>query len=159
MPSHPVQPPEWIDAAPIRVEESVEVSAPPAAVWAHIADHEDWPDWFTDLDDVEVTGAATGVGGKRRVTTKRIVRIDEEFTVWDENEHFAFAVVRTNLLFILSTMAESVRVETTDEGCRVTYSQGLQAIRGFSWLLTFAWRGAPGQLQRALANLKRISES
>jgi len=157
MPSHPVQPPEWIDSAPIRVEESIDIAAPPAAVWAHIVDHEAWPEWFTDLDEVEVTGRATGVGGTRQVTARPLV-IDEEFTVWDENEEFAFAVVRTKIPF-LSTMAESVRVEPAGDGCRVVYRQGLQARRGFGRLLNLAWRRAPGQLQRALANLKTRVET
>ena len=159
MPSHPVQPPEWIDAASVRVEESIDVAAPPATVWALIADHEHWPDWFTDLDRVEITGRPTGIGGTRRVTVKRLA-LDEEFTVWDENEHFAFAIVRTPfVMFFLSTMAESVRVEATDGGCRVVYQQGLQAIRGFGWLLRLAWRNAPDQLRQALANLRALAEA
>ena len=106
---------------------------------------------------MEITGPATGVGGSRRVTAKRLP-LDEEFTVWNENEEFAFAVVATKLPF-LSTMAESVRVEPVDGGCRVVYRQGLQARRGFGWLLALLWRPAPGQLRRALANLKALAES
>lgn len=157
MPSHPVQPPEWIESAPIRVEESIEIGAPPEVVWAQIADHERWPEWFAELDEVEVTGARTGVGGNRRVTAKRLP-IDEEFTVWDENEEFAFAVIGSKVPF-LSTMAESVRIEPTAGGSRVVYRQGLQARRGFGWLLQLAWRRAPDQLRRALANLKARAES
>ncbi len=157
MPSHLVQPPEWIESAPIRVEESIDIAAPPEAVWAHIADHERWPEWFTDLDKVEITGRPTGVGGNRRVTANRLA-IDEEFTVWDENEEFAFAVIGTKIP-ILSTMAESVSIEPTDGGSRVVYRQGLQARRGCGWLLDLAWRRAPGQLQRALTNLKSRAES
>lgn len=156
MPSHPVQPPEWIDSAPIRVERSVDIDAAPAAVWAIIADHEDWPRWFTSLGSVEVTGAAAGVGGTRRVSINRIT-IDEEFTAWDENEHFAFAVVGTKVPF-LDTMAESVRIEPTDTGCRVIYRQGLQAKRGMGFLLDLAWKPAAKQLTAALASLKALAE-
>jgi uncharacterized protein YndB with AHSA1/START domain len=157
MPTHPVQPPEWIDAAPIRVERSIDIAAPAETVWALIADHEGWPRWFTTLDEVEVTGRATGVGGTRRVTVKRLA-LDEEFTAWDDNAHFAFAVTASKLP-ILDTMAESVRIETTDGGCRVVYVQGLQAQRGCGALLGFAWRGIPKQLDGALANLRRLAES
>ena len=156
MPSHPVQPPEWIEAAPIRVEESVDIAATAEAVWGHIADHERWPTWFEDIDKVEITGMATGVGGNRRVTAKRLP-IDEEFTVWKENEEFAFAVIGTKLPF-LSTMAESVRLEPSDGVCRVVYRQGLHARHGFGWLLNLLWKPAPGQLRRALANLKTLAE-
>ncbi len=157
MPSHPVQPPEWIDSAPIRVERTVDIDTSPEVVWKIVADHARWPEWFTSLGSVEVTGAATGVGGKRRVTINRIA-LDEEFTAWDENEHFAFAVVATRIPF-LDTMAESVRVEPTAGGCRVIYRQGLQAKRGMGLLLDLAWKPAAKQLSAALANLKSLAES
>jgi uncharacterized protein YndB with AHSA1/START domain len=157
MPRHPVQPPEWIDAAPIRVEQTIEIAAPPAAVWERIADHERWPTWFTTLDRVEVTGAATGVGGGRTVTVKRL-SLGEQFTAWDDDAHFAFAVT-SSFLPILDTMAESVRLEPTETGTTVTYVQGLQAKRGCGKLLALAWRNAPRQLADALANLKRQVEA
>lgn len=153
----PVNPPEWIDAAPIRVERSIEIAAPPSAVWARIADHLSWPEWFTALDSVQITGAPTGVGGGRRVTANRVT-MDEEFTVWDPDEHFAFAVIATKLP-ILAAMAESVRLEPIGDGCRVTYCQGLQARHGFGSILGAIWRrqGAPA-LESALAELKRRVE-
>ena len=50
MPTHPVHPPEWIDSAPIVVDESIVISAPPSEVWIDIAhftlscQEEDGPD-------------------------------------------------------------------------------------------------------------------
>ncbi len=157
MATHTIQPPEWIDTAPIHVVETVEIAAPPALVWAIIADHTAWPEWFTALDAVEVTGSPTGVGGTRRVTARRLP-LDEEFTAWDADEHFAFAVVRSKLPF-LRTLAESVRIEPTDAGCRVVYRQGLQATRGFGWLLAAIWKTAATQLADALVELKGRSEA
>ena len=49
--------------------------------------------------------------------------LDEQFTAWDENEHFAFAVVKSKIP-ILDTMAESVRIEATDAGCTRELSPG-----------------------------------
>jgi uncharacterized protein YndB with AHSA1/START domain len=157
MPNHPVQPPEWIDSAPIRVERTVDITAPPSAVWGIIADHVGWPKWFTTLDSVEILGSASGVGGGRRVTVKKLA-LDEEFTAWDENQHFAFAVIKTKIP-ILDTMAESVRVESTETGSRVVYRQGLQAKRGMGKALELMWKPAAKGLEEALANLKRLAES
>jgi uncharacterized protein YndB with AHSA1/START domain len=157
MPSHPVQPPEWIDSAPIRVERTVDISASPDVVWSFIADHTDWPRWFTAIETVEVVGSPTGVGGGRRVTVKKLP-LDEEFTVWDVNEHFAFAVVKSKIP-ILDTMAESVRIEATDGGCRIIYRQGLQAKRGMGKALELMWKPATKGLEEALGNLKRLAES
>lgn len=153
----PVHPPEWIDAAPIRVERSIDIDASPAAVWTRVADHVAWPEWFTALDSVAITMGATGVGGGRRVTASRLY-FDEEFTVWDEGEHFAFAVIASRLL-VIAAMAESVRLEAVDGGCRVIYCQGLQGRRGFGWILSAIWtRQNVPALENALANLKRLVE-
>ena len=157
MPSHPVQPPEWIDSAPIRVQKSIDIAASPSAVWAIIADHANWPTWFTTLDAVEVVGSATGVGGGRRVTVKKLA-LDEQFTAWDVDQHFAFAVVKSKIP-ILDTMAESVRIESTETGCRVGYRQGLQAKRGMGKALELIWKPAAKGLEEALENLKRQAES
>jgi hypothetical protein len=152
-----VQPPEWIDAAPIVVEAQVDIAAPPEVVWGILADHVAWPEWFTALDAVEVTRGGSGVGGGRRVTARRMP-LDEEFTVWDENAHFAFAVVHSKLP-ILDAMAESIRIEPIDDGCRVVYRQGLQAKRGFGKVLGLIWQGAAKQLRTALDNLRQRAES
>lgn len=152
MAKHPVQPPEWIDSAPVRVSETIDIDATPAEVWRHIADHVSWPEWFESLDRVDITGMPTGVGGQRRVTVRRMP-IDEIFTAWDENEHFAFAVVGTKLPF-LSTIAESVRIEPTETGCRVVYRQGMQGRRGCGRVIGLLGSRMSSQLQEALANLK-----
>lgn len=157
MAAHPVQPPEWIDSAPVRVSETIDIDATPAEVWRHIADHVSWPEWFETLDRVDITGMPTGVGGRRRVTVRRMP-VDEIFTAWDENEHFAFAVVGTKVPF-LSTMAESVRIESTDTGCRVVYRLGLQGRSGFGRVIGLVGGQMSGQLQRALGNLKARAES
>ncbi len=159
MPSHTVHPPEWIDSAPIVVDESVVIQAPPSAVWAQVADHRAWPKWFTALDRVEPGAAPTGVGGTRRVIVSRIA-LDEEFTVWDEDEHFAFATTASRLP-ILNAIAESVRLEPVDDGaaCRVTYRQGVQGRTGFGWAMKAAWSKAAKDIPTALEQLKKLIES
>ena len=156
MPLHPVRPPSWIDTAPIRVTATVNIAAPPTVVWEHIADHAAWPAWFEALDRVELSGAPTGVGGGRRAVAGQVA-FDEEFTVWDENEHFAFAVVRSQLP-ILDTMIESVRLEATEAGTRVTYRQGLSGRKGFGWALRLLWKRGGAAVQPALDNLRRLIE-
>lgn len=156
MAQHEVRPAEWIATAPIQTSTSVDIAATPATVWRLLSDHASWPAWFTLLDRVEVTGSPAGVGGTRRVVIRRLP-FDEVFTVWDEHQHFAWAVTGSRLP-ILSAMAESVRLGPTSTGCRLDYTQGLEARRGFGGMLNAMWqRNVPG-IQQALTNLRQLTE-
>lgn len=159
MPRHPVKQPEWIDSAPILVSETVEIDATPTHVWAHLADHAAWPEWFDALDEVRPGTTSTGVGGTRQIVTKPLT-IDEVFTAWDEGEHFAFAIVGSQLP-MLAAAAESVRLEPIGDGgrCRVTYRQGVEGRRGLGWLMKLAWTPAGKGLAPALAALKQRVEA
>jgi hypothetical protein len=157
MVQHRLETPDWIDGADIVFSSSLDFKASAEDVWARIADHEGWAQWFTSIDKVEITGAPTGVGGKRRVTVNRL-GIDEEFTAWTENEQFAFAFVKSPLFFV-ETIAEDVRIELADGGCRVIYRQGIVGKRGLGWLAKLALRQLPQQTAAALQNLKALVEA
>ena len=157
MPTHPVVEPDWIASAPIQVNESIVIAAPPEAVWPHIADHETWPEWFTDLDRVQRVGSGEGVGSGRRVTAARIT-IDEEFTAWEPDRQFAFAVIKTPLP-VLARLAESVELEPHDTGTTVTYRQGVEGRRFVGGVMALLWKRAPTQVSNALANLKARVEA
>ncbi|MEM1332551.1 MAG: SRPBCC family protein [Actinomycetota bacterium] len=157
MPTHELMGPEWIDEAPARVEESIEIEAAPSEVWPHIADHERWPEWFTDLDRVEPVDGGAGVGSGRRVTVAKFVTLTEEFTAWRPDERFAFAVIGSPLPF-LARLAEDVRLEPTDAGTRVVYRQGIEARRFLGVLHGPVAKQVAGQVRSALTNLKRRVE-
>lgn len=156
MAQHEVRPAEWIATAPIQTSTSVDITATPGTVWRLLADHAGWPAWFTLLDRVEVTGSPDGVGGTRRVVIQRLP-FDEVFTVWDEEQHFAWAVTASRLP-ILSAMAESVRLDPTSTGCRLDYAQGLEARRGFGGMLNAMWQRNVPEIQQSLNNLRQLAE-
>ena len=87
------RPREWNDTAPLRIESTRDIDASAADVFAVLADHERWPEWFEALSEVEVTGAASGVGAQRRVKLKPSGVFDEEFYAWDEGREFGFSIV------------------------------------------------------------------
>jgi carbon monoxide dehydrogenase subunit G len=136
---------------------TIEIAATPGDVWQRLADHVTWSEWFPSLDKVEVTGAPAGIGGKRRVTVSRLP-LDEEFTAWTEEEQFAFAIVKSPLLFV-AALAEDIRLEATDSGCRITYRQGIEAKKGCSWLAKAAFRSLDASTAEALNNLKSLVET
>lgn len=157
MPKHPVKQPEWIESAPLTHSNTIDIAASPEVVWGHVADHESWSEWFTTLDKIEVTGSPTGVGGNRRVTVKWLP-IDEEFTAWDPNERFAFAIIGTKIPF-LHALAEDVRIEKTETGSRVTYRQGVECKRWFGWLAKPLFGSLGASTAEALGNLKQRCEA
>lgn len=155
----PIHQPEWIDTAPLRNVRERRIAAGRDEVWARIADHETWPEWFTALKSVQVTGEAEGVGGRRRVSLPGS-SIDEVFTVWKPSEHFAFAVVGANRT--LAGMAESVELrDDGDDGdaCVVTYRQGIEPARGFGWMWKLIFPRMRSELTKALDRLAELVES
>jgi len=152
----PVRQPDWIDDAPIVVRRERPVSAPPAAVWKHIADHETWPEWFEGLKRIEVTGEAEGVGG-RRVATVPGAKVGEVFTAWEPDRMFAFAVVSGPP--VLAAMAESVVIETTESGCTVVYTMGIEPARGFGWMIRLGRNSVSKKVATALDRLASRAES
>lgn len=60
---------------------------------------------------------------------------------------------------LLSLVAESVRLEPTDTGCRLDLTQGPQARRGFGHVLGPMWRSNLPGIQRALDTLEAEVEA
>ena len=54
----------------------------------------------------------------------------------------------------IAIMAESVRLEPTEVGCRVEYRQGIQGRRGFGPLMPAVGKRMGASIRTALANLK-----
>lgn len=146
----PAHPPAWIDTAPITNRADRRIAAPASVVWARIADHESWPEWFTALSRVNVTGDPAGVGGGRTVSMPGLTVV-EEFTVWEPERQFAFAVVGANRT--IAGMAESVEIRDDPDGCVVTYRQGVEPGSGFGWFWKLALPRLRKELTKALAQL------
>lgn len=97
---------DWIATAPVVISGSRDMGVSAAAAFAVVADHERWPQWFSTLKRVEVTGEPTGVGGRRRVHL-RGVTVDEEFIGWETDRLFAFTVTHSSRPLVRS-MVETV---------------------------------------------------
>ncbi|MGH9033486.1 MAG: SRPBCC family protein [Acidimicrobiia bacterium] len=115
-------PDSWIEQAPKRCSASREIAASPSAVWEVLADHESWPQWFPVVQEMTVTGAASGVGARRRVRLPGLV-LEEEFLAWEVGSRYAFRAVSAS-----RRMFASINERVTIEGRRgggslVTYDQ------------------------------------
>lgn len=148
--------PEWIVSAPMLNEQSRTIRAPRDAVWARIADHQTWPEWFRALKRVSVTGSPTGVGGRRDVTVPGAT-VKERFTAWEPGEVFAFTVVSGPPGLV--ALAESVELADVEDGTRITYRQGFEPRRWCGWLVAPAVKKARRDLAAALDELAATLEA
>ena len=154
------QPAEWIDKAPIKIRASREIVASPDEVWAVLAAHERWPEWFDALARAEGTGGE-GLGSTRSVWIKKW-RIDEEFIVWDEPKAFGFVVLTADgpIGRFAQTLLERVDIQVlSTDRVRVSYMQGFEARSAFSArMLGFASNGLKKTLRAALGELEKHIE-
>ena len=118
---------DWIPDAPVSVTRTRRLGAPVDRVWAVIADHERWPEWFTALEGVERVGSGEGVGGRRRVRLKQLT-VEEEFLAWEPNARFGFVVTHVDRPGIRS-MVEDIRLRPDgDAATTVTYAQAAEPV-------------------------------
>jgi uncharacterized protein YndB with AHSA1/START domain len=115
------RPISWVDQAPVAARGTGTTSAPPSEVFAVLADHERWPEWFGNVMEVEVLGPATGVGARRRVTVPGLV-VDEEFIVWDEGERWAFTATAARPALFRSLVEDCVLTARPDGGTDLSYT-------------------------------------
>ena len=121
------QPPEWIHTAPFQASATREIDATPDEVFAALADHETWPEWFDAIIGVERFGEQhEGVGSNRRVFINKRVAIDEEFNVWEPGEAWGFVVLSATVPG-LQSMVELVTIDDLGDGrSSVTYKMGIE---------------------------------
>lgn len=149
---------EWSDTAPIRVQGRAATTAPPDAVFAVLADHRRWPEWFPSVKAVEVLGPAEGVGARRRVKVPGLA-VDEEFVAWDPGELFAFTATAAKPR-VFRALVEHCRIEPSQRGgCDVTWTMAFDPSPLAVPLFRLARRSLAKNLDAAMANLGRRAES
>lgn len=143
---------DWIEIAPIRVVATAESSASPAAVFAVLADHERWPEWFPGLRKVTVLGAATGVGARRRVAL-RGATVDEEFIVWEPGNRWSFTGIAATPRFTKSLVEDCQLVAREAGGTAITYTMYLDPPAALRPLVNALTGRIAANTNRAMRNL------
>jgi hypothetical protein len=125
---------DWIDHAPMRVEARAESTASPDQVFAVLADHERWPEWFPRLRKVTVLGRAEGVGARRRVALPGMT-VDEEFIVWDPGARWSFTAFEARPRFTRSLVEDCVLTPLADGGTAISYTMYLDPVGVMGFLI------------------------
>lgn len=140
---------DWINQAPITIEARATSTASPDAVFAVLADHERWPEWFSGMRSVEVTGTATGVGARRRVRTPGVT-VDEEFIAWEPGARFAFTINAARPRFVKS-LVEDCRLQANGSGTDITYTVYLDPLPLLGPVMKIALQSTLNKGMKALA--------
>jgi hypothetical protein len=142
---------DWITRAPLALEGRATSWASPDAVFAVLADHERWPEWFPNVRSVEVTGAASGVGATRRVRVPG-ASVDEEFIAWEPGVRWSFTGTAAKPRFVTS-LVEDCRLEAVVGGTAISYTMYLEPAPLFRPLLKVAAGGVRRSIQKATEHL------
>ena len=121
---------DWIERAPVSFSGSATTTAPPEAVFAILADHERWTEWFPLLKKEEVLGPRREGVGTRRLATLPGGKVEEIIIAWDPGQRFAFAVTAVSP-GIVRALLEDCRIEPAHSGSRVTYTMYLEPVSVF----------------------------
>jgi hypothetical protein len=143
---------DWVEQAPLALTGRSTSPAAPDRVFAVLADHERWPEWFPNVRKVEVMGPAEGVGARRRVRTPGVV-VEEEFIVWEPGSRWSFTGTAARPGFVRS-LVEDCRLEATESGgTAIEYTMYLDPAPGFGLLVRLAAPRIRASIGKAMQHL------
>jgi uncharacterized protein YndB with AHSA1/START domain len=148
---------DWIERAPVSFSGSATTTASPEAVFAILADHEHWPEWFPVLTKEEVVGPRPEGIGTRRLATIPGGKVEEVIIAWDPGQRFAFAVTAVSP-GIVRALLEDCRIEPAQGGTRVTYTMYLEPVAVFGPLMSLMKGPMGKQLDKGMRALAARAE-
>jgi Polyketide cyclase / dehydrase and lipid transport len=123
---------DFLQTAPYRFVNSIDLPISPRQLWDVLTDAEAWPQW----DDV--TRAAWTSPEPHRVGSTRTFEISggvvgtAEFIAWNPHHHLAFRITESSSQRTGGS-AEEYRIEPTEHGCRLTWTLARSPI-DLSWM-------------------------
>ena len=113
---------DFIDTAPHRFRNSVDLAVTPEQLFEVLGDAEAWPRWAKVITRVTWTSPEPrGVGTTRTVEMRGGIVGNEEFLAWEPFTHMAFRFNECSTQAV-DAFAEDYRVEVIPGGCRLTWT-------------------------------------
>lgn len=149
----------FIETAPYRFRNSVDLAITPEQLFEVLGDAESWPRWAKVITKVTWTSPEPrGIGTTRVVEMRGGIVGDEEFIAWEPFTHMAFRFNECSTKAV-AAFAENYRVDVIPGGCRLTWTMVQKPARGaglgmavFGPLLNLA-------LRRFLRNLRTYTDT
>lgn len=149
---------EFLDDAPVRCSNSVDLAITPEQLFEVLADAESWPHWASVITAVTwTTPEPRGVGTTRLVDMRAGLVGDEEFLAWEPYTRMAFRFNSCSTGAV-AAFAEDYRIEQTAQGCRLTWTlaQRLAGPARFTAFLAVPFMNLV--FRRFLRNLRRYTD-
>ncbi|WP_067815420.1 SRPBCC family protein [Nocardia inohanensis] len=119
----------FVDTAPHRFANTVELAVSPEQVFEVLADAASWPRWASVITGVTWTSPEPhGIGTTRTVRMRAGIVGNEEFLAWEPNTHMAFRFNECSTRGI-TAFAEDYRIVPTATGCRLTWTLAMDGDR------------------------------
>ena len=149
---------DFVDTAPHRYPNTVELSVTPEQVFEVLADASAWPRWAKVITGVTWTSPEPrGVGTTRTVRMRGGIVGDEEFLAWEPNTHMAF---RFNACSVsgITAFAEDYRIVPTATGCRLTWTLAMTGDRPTTVSLKLATPAMNATFRYFLRKLRALTD-
>ncbi|OBG36663.1 SRPBCC family protein [Mycobacterium sp. E3198] len=149
----------FVDSAPFRFSNSVELAVTPEQLFEVLADAQSWPRWAPVITKVTWTSPEPfGVGTTRTVDMRGGMVGNEEFLAWEPFTRMAFRFNECSTQAV-AAFAEDYRVEVIPGGCRLTWTMA-QKPAGPARLAMFVGRPLLNLgLRRFLRNLRSYTDA
>lgn len=149
---------DFIDSAPNRFSNSVELNITPEQLFEVLADADSWPQWAKVITKVEwLTPEPRGVGTARKAFMLGGLAGVEEFIAWDEYTKIAFRFNEASEKRI-KAFAERYDIVPTDNGCRLTWILALEVTGVARFTLAPSKPLLNLGFRRFLKNLRRYTD-
>lgn len=150
---------DFVDSAPNRFTNSVELNITPEQLFEVLADASSWPRWAKVITNVEwTTPEPRGVGTTRLVTMRGKMLGSEEFLGWDEHTMMAFRFNEASEKRI-KAFAERYDVVPTAAGCTLTWTLALEVTGIARHTLALSKPLLNATFRRFLKNLRKYTDT
>lgn len=149
----------FLDTAPWRFDNAIEIDAAPARIFAALEDGPSWPRWFHAMHKVVMTSPEPYGVGTTRTVSLAAATVDEQFFAWEQDRRFSFCATRTTAP-LAHAMAEDYLLEDLGEGrTRFTYRVALEPHLAVAVGGPFSRMYFDGMFRSACQNLKTYIEA